>query len=117
MKLPQSSSTHTLTHLLTVDKLLLLLRADADQVGVELLAALLGLRPGVSLSKVEVTAAHELQPAFSTALHSYTHKHTHRNTLRQTFSILVSVGFAKWLYKQCADSRVEQSSPVKPLGH
>lgn len=75
-------STHTVTtytaymlahtELLTVNKLLLLLGGDADQVSVELLAALLSLRPGVSLRKVEVTAALELQPALCTALHSCT---------------------------------------------
>lgn len=65
-----------LKQLLTVDKLLLLLGADADQVGVEPLTALLSLRPGVSISKVDVTAAHELQPALSTALLSYRHLNT-----------------------------------------
>lgn len=86
---PIHRCTHAQTHtdtrsqILTVDKLLLVLGADADQVGVDLLAALLGLRPGVSLSKVEVTAALELQPALSTALHSYTHTHTTHNIFGQ----------------------------------
>lgn len=57
--------------ILTVDELLLLLGGDADQVGVELLAALLGLRPGVSLRKVKVAAALELQPALRTPLDTY----------------------------------------------
>ncbi len=53
-----------------------------------LLTPLLSLRPGVSLRKVEVTAAHELQPALGTALRSYTHKqhihiHIHINTFEQ----------------------------------
>lgn len=65
---------------LTVDKLLLLLGGDADQVGVELLAALLRLRPGVSLCKMEVTAALELQPAVGTTLHNYTDRHEHLTT-------------------------------------
>lgn len=62
--------------LLTVDKFLLLLGADADQVSIELLTALLSIRPGISLRKVKVTAAHELQPAFGTALYRYTHTQT-----------------------------------------
>lgn len=57
---------------LTVDKVLLLLGGDADQVGLELLAAVLGLRPGVPLCEMEVTAALELQPALGTTLHNYT---------------------------------------------
>lgn len=68
--------------LLTVNKQLLLLGADADQVSVELLTALLCLRPGVSLREVEVTAAHKLHPALSTALYSYT------NSLYSTFSAM-----------------------------
>lgn len=55
------------TQLLTVDKLLLLLRSDADQMGFILLTVLLSLRPGISLRNVEITVAHELQPAFGTA--------------------------------------------------
>lgn len=63
------------SRILTVDKLLLLLGGDADQVGVELLAALLGLGPGVSLCEMEVAAALELQPALRTPLHNYTDRH------------------------------------------
>lgn len=61
-------TTHT--QLLTVDKLLLFLGTDADQVGIKLLTALLSLKPSISLCKVKVAAAHELQPALSTALYN-----------------------------------------------
>lgn len=71
---------------LTVDELLLLLRADADQVRVQLLTALLSLRPGVSLRKVEVTVSHELQPAVGTSLHTYTKKITTSKTCDQELS-------------------------------
>lgn len=84
---PDRLETHSYTKLLTVNKLLFLLGANADQVGVDLLTALLSLRPGVSLRKVEVTVAHELQPALCTALHSYAHKHTHQNTFGQKYKI------------------------------
>lgn len=60
---------------LTVDEVLLLLGGDADQVGAELLAALLRLRPGTSLCDMEVTAALELQPALRTTLHNCTDTH------------------------------------------
>lgn len=58
------------SRILTGDKLLLLQGGDADQVGVELLAAPLRLGPGVSVVQMEVAAALELQPVLRTTLHS-----------------------------------------------
>lgn len=49
--------------LLTVDKALLLWGDDADQVRVEVPAALLCVQPRLSLKEVQVTAALEFGPA------------------------------------------------------
>ena len=66
-KWPILSNIYARLRLLTVDKLLFLRGGDADQMGVELLTLQLCLGPGVSLLKVQIAAAHELQPAISTA--------------------------------------------------
>lgn len=69
-------SLQTSKLLLTVDKLLLLLGANANEVGAELLTALLSLRPGIPLCKMEVTAALEVQPALRTTWNNYTDMQT-----------------------------------------
>lgn len=54
---------HLTQRLLTVDKALFLWGDDADQMGVDVPAALLCVQPRLSLKEVQVTAALEFNPA------------------------------------------------------
>lgn len=53
---------------LTVDKVLLLRRDDADQVGVDVPAALLGVQPRLSVRDMQVAVALKLGPTLLTLL-------------------------------------------------
>lgn len=74
------SNAHTPHYALTVDKVLLLWGDDADQVGVQVPAALLCFQPHLSVREVQVAVALKLSPTVFTLLLICS-----RNTKESTF--------------------------------
>lgn len=66
--LSSSVDTHTPHDAPTVDKVLLLGGDDADQVGVQVSAALLCVQPHLSIGEVQVAVSLKLSPAVLTLL-------------------------------------------------